>query len=174
MKLWLLDADVIIDLLSMNVFDRLTSCHEIFAASTVINEVHFFKRSDKQHSVDLRTQYVSGNRIKEFAASSDEVKDVLAKLPVINHESIDHGELESLAILAREEDLIFCSCDAAAIRALPFLDLSDRGISVENLLTASGLKRTDLKDRHTEQYFKNNLAEGQVSKIYLFKTGKGK
>lgn len=174
MKLWLLDADVIIDLLSMDVFDRLTSSHEIFAASTVIDEVHFFKRSAEKHSVDLRAQYVSGNRIKELSASSDEIKEVLARLPVINHESIDPGELESLAILAREEDLIFCSCDAAAIRALPFLDLSDRGISVENLLKTSGLQRSDLKDRHTEQYFKNNLAAGQESKIYLFKPGKGK
>jgi hypothetical protein len=80
--------------------------------------------------------------------------------------------LESLAILAREEALIFCSCDAAAIRALPLLNLSDRGISVESLLKSSGLQRSDLKDRHTDQYFMNNLAIGQENKIYLFKPGK--
>jgi predicted nucleic acid-binding protein len=172
--LWLLDADVIIDLLSMDVFDKLTSSHEIFAASTVINEVRFFKRSAEKHAVDLREQYLSGDLLKELSASTDEIKEVLTKLPVTSHESIDAGELESLAILAREEDLIFCSCDAAGIRALPFLDLSDRGISVENLLKSSGLQRSDLKDRHTEQYFRNNLAVGQESKIYLFKPGKGK
>ncbi len=66
--------------------------------------------------------------------------------------------------------MTFCSCDAAAIRTLPILDLSNKGISVENLLRSSGLQRTDLKDRHTEQYFKNNLAIGQEIKIYLFKT----
>jgi hypothetical protein len=173
LKLWLLDADVIIDLLSLDVFDKLTRSHKIFAASTVINEVRFFKRSAGKQAVDLRQQYVSGEPIKELSASTDEIKEVLAKLPAINHESIDPGELESLAILAREGDLIFCSCDAAAIRALPFLDLSDRGISVESVLKSSGIQRSDLKDRHTDQYFKNNLAVGQENKIYLFKPGKG-
>jgi hypothetical protein len=146
LKLWLLDADVIIDLLSLDVFDRLANSHEIFAASTVIDEVRFFKRSDGKHSVDLQQQYVSNGRVKELSASPDEIKEVLTKLPAINHENIDPGELESLAILSREEDLIFCSCDAAAIRALPFLDLSDRGISVESLLKSSGLQRSGLKD----------------------------
>lgn len=135
MKLWLLDADVIIDLLSLDVFDRLASSHEIFAASTVIDEVRFFKRSDEKYSVDLQQQYVSSGLVKELSASPDEIKEVLtAKLPAINHENIDPGELESLAILSREEGLTFCICDAAAIKALPFLDLSDRGISVESLL----------------------------------------
>ncbi len=174
MKLWLLDADVIIDLLSLDVFDRLANSHEIFAASTVIDEVRFFKRSDEKHSVDLQQQYVSNGIVKELSASPDEIKEVLTKLPAINHENIDPGELESLAILSREEGLIFCSCDAAAIRALPFLDLSDRGISVESLLKSSGLQRSGLKDRHTDQYFKGNLAIGQENKIYLFKPGKGK
>ena len=174
MKLWLLDADVIIDLLSLDVFDRLAGSHEIFAASTVIDEVRFFKRSDEKHPVDLQQQYVSSGLVKELSASPDEIKEVLTKLPAINHENIDPGELESLAILSREEGLIFCSCDAAAIRALPFLDLSDKGISVESLLKSSGLQRSDLKDRHTDKYFKGNLAIGQENKIYLFKPGKGK
>lgn len=143
-------------------------------ASTVIDEVRFFKKSNIKHAVDLRQQYVLVGLIKEFSASAVEIKKILDKLPLINQESIDPGELESLAILGREEGLIFCSCDAAAIRALPFLDLSDRGISVESLLKVSGLQRSNLKERHTEQYFKNNLAIGQESKIYYFKPGKGK
>lgn len=52
---------------------------------------------------------------------------------------------------------------------LHFLVLSDRGISVEYLLKFSGLQIADLKDRHTEQYFKNNLAIGRENKIYFFK-----
>ena len=53
MKLWLLDADVIIDLLSLNVFDKLAKSHEIFVASTVIDEVRFFKGSSEKQAVDL-------------------------------------------------------------------------------------------------------------------------
>jgi hypothetical protein len=170
LKLWLLDADTIIDLLSLDVFDKLVKNHEIFVASTVIGEVRYFKRSSGKQAIDLREQYVSAGTIKELSASTEEIKTVLGKIPTINHESIDPGELESLAILSREEDLIFCSCDAAAIRALPFLDLSDKGISVESLLKNSGLQRSDLKERHTDQYFKNNLAIGKENKIYHFKS----
>jgi hypothetical protein len=58
LKLWLLDADVIIDLLSLDVFDKLIGHHEIFAASTVIDEVRFFKRRSEKQAVDLRKKYV--------------------------------------------------------------------------------------------------------------------
>lgn len=168
MKLWLLDADVVIDLLSLNLFDKLIKNHKIFAGSTVIGEVKSFKRSNERQSIDLRQKYVENGLIKELSASAEEIKKVLSKLPKNNRDTIHTGELESLAILAREHNLIFCSCDATAIRTLPILGLSDRGISVEKLLKISGFTRSDLQDRHTEEYFKNNLAIGQQEKTYYF------
>ena len=168
MKLWLLDADVIIDLLSLSLFDKLIKNHKVFAGSTVIGEVKSFKRSNARQSIDLRQKYKENGLIQELSASAEEIKKVLSKLPKNNCDTIHPGELESLAILVRNDDLFFCSCDATAIRTLPFLDLSDRGISVEKLLKLSGLTPSSLKDRHTEEYFKNNLASGQQEKIYYF------
>ena len=168
MKLWLLDADVIIDLLSLSLFDKLIKNHKVFAGSTVIGEVKSFKRSNERQSVDLRQKYIENGLIKELSASAEEIKKVLSKLPKNNRDAIHTGELESLAILVREDNLNFCSCDAAAIKTLPFLGLSDRGISVEKLLKLSGITPSSLKDRHTEEYFKNNLASGQQEKIYYF------
>lgn len=170
MKLWLLDADVIIDLLSLDVFDKLAKSHEVNVASTVIEEVKSYKRSGTKQPINFRLQYVESGLVKECSASPDEIKTILDKIPAHSHETIDPGELESLTVLAREEELTFCSCDAAVIRTLPILDLSNKGISVEGLLKLSGLQRSDLKERHTDQYFKNNLAIGQEAKIYLFKT----
>jgi hypothetical protein len=66
--------------------------------------------------------------------------------------------------------LFFCTCDAAAIRTLPHLDISERGISAEKLLKQSGLLKPGLKDRHTEKYFKSNIAVGQEQKIYSLKS----
>lgn len=172
MKLWLLDADIVIDFLSFDVLDKLAGYHEVYAASTVIDEIKSHKRDNKKHKIDFRKQYVDSGLVKEVNASSKEIKEVLLKLPPITHDTIDPGELESLAILVREEELIFCTCDAAAIKALPFLDLSDRGISAESLLRSSGLQKSDLKDRHTDQYFKNNLKIGQQNRIYNFKSKK--
>jgi len=168
LKLWLLDADVIIDLLSLSLFDKLIKNHKVFAGSTVIGEVKSFKRSNARQSIDLRQQYVENNLIKELSASAEEIKKVLNKLPEIYRDTIHTGELELLAILAREDNLTFCCCDAAAIRTLPFLGLSDRGISVERLLKISGFTRSDLQDRHTDKYFKDNLAIGKRDKTYDF------
>ncbi len=168
MKLWLLDADVIIDLLSLSLFDKLIRNHKVFAGSTVIGEVKSFKRSNERQSIDLRQNYIENGFIKELSASAEEIKKVLSKLPKNNRDAIHAGELESLAILVREDNLNFCSCDATAIRTLPLLGLSDRGISVEKLLKLSGLTQSSLKERHTEKYFKNNLAIGQQEKTYYF------
>lgn len=169
MKLWLLDADTIIDLLGLDVFDKLVRKQAVSAVSTVIGEIKFFKKDGKKIEIDFRERYVDNGMIIEFSATTEEMKEILSKLPPLDRKAIDPGELESLAVLVREEELKFCTCDAATIRALPLLDASDRGISVERLLKLSGLTRSSLKDRHTEEYFKNNLAIGQQEKIYKFK-----
>ena len=174
MKLWLLDADIMIDFLSLDVLDALAAHHEVFASSTVIDEVKFFRKGGIKLGVDFRRRYVASNIVKELSATPAETKEILLKLPQIFHDILDAGELESLAILYREKDLIFCSCDAAAIRTLPFLDLSDRGISAESLMKDSGLPKKGLKPNHTDEYFIGNLRRGQEEKVYSFKTQKHK
>jgi hypothetical protein len=69
---------------------------------------------------------------------TSETREILLELPQIFGDTLDAGELESLAIPYGEKDLIFCSCDAAAIPRLPFLDLSDQGISAEKLMKDPG------------------------------------
>jgi hypothetical protein len=56
----------------------------------------------------------------------------------------------------------------ASIKILPLLNLSEAGISAEKLLETSGLSRSDLQPKHTEEYFKANLEIGQREKIYNF------
>ncbi len=174
MKLWLLDADVIIDLLSLGIFDKLAKAHKAFAASTVISEVRYYEKGPHKYPIDFKKEYVVKKLISEATATLEEIKGIICQLPPLQRESIDSGELESLAILSREKDLIFCSCDAAAIRALPFLGLSERGISVEHLLRLSGLLKPGLNERHMEFYFKGNLMIGKQNRIFSFDSKKGK
>ncbi len=167
MKLWLLDADIIIDLLSMGVFDSLVKNHEIHVVSAVIGEVKYFWRSGKKISADFRKNYVDQNLIKEVNATMDDVKVLLQKLPPIWRSTIHSGEIESIAVLIKHPDLIFCTCDAATIKTLPIIDLSDRGISVEAMLRQSGLGNPKkLLERHTEKHFRDNLNKGKEEKIY--------
>lgn len=169
MRLWILDADVIIDLLGMDVFDKLAALHEIHAASAVIDEVKHYWQGEIKVLVDFRNKYIQMGLVEELSASADEISNVLSQLPPPKQDALDLGELESLAVLVRDHNLIFCSRDAAAIRAMPFLDVTERGISVESLLSKSGLQRRDLKDFHTDEYLKNNLSIGQKDKIYSWK-----
>ncbi len=169
MKLWLLDADVIIDLLSFGLFDTLIERHEVYAATTVINEIKSYRNDGEKVPLNFRGLYVETGKVKELNADAKEIdKHVISKMPPMWRQTIDMGEIESLAVLIKEEELVFCSCDAAAIRALPFLGASERGISVENLINSSGLKKVQLDDKHTEEYFKNNLNIGKERWIQNF------
>lgn len=168
LKLWLLDADVAIDLLSLGIFDKLVKLHDVSVCSTVINEVKFYRKGGNKVAIDFRKRYVESGEVKEYSSSIEELEEILSRLTPIQLETLHSGELESLAVLAREEKMTFCSCDAATIRALPFLDLSDRGISVEVLLRQTGLLKSALEEKHKDEYFKNNLAIGRKDMIYNF------
>ena len=163
MKLWLLDADLVIDLFALGKFDLLAKQHQIHVASTVIDEIKFYVKGDVKYPIEFRKNYVNTGRVTELSASHEDVIAVYNKIP--NSLSIHDGEIESLAILVVNEELTFCTCDCAAIRALPFLDCSDRGISVEKLLKASGVTVKDLQARHTQAYFDSNLGIGTTLMI---------
>jgi len=165
LKLWLLDADVIIDLIRLEVFDKLVSLHEINAASTVIDEVKYYITDGVKVPIPFRKEYVDTGIVREISADPEELAEILDQIPEPQRGVIHGGELESMAVLARRDDLVFCSCDAATIRALPFLDLSERGISVEQLLKTSGLTQSSFEDRHKEAYFKSNLDIGKRSRL---------
>jgi len=171
LKLWLLDADVIIDLLSLDLFDALVARHEVYVATTVIGEVKSYKKGEDYQIINFRAEYIDTNKVKEKSATIEEIDtEVFSKLPPIWRQTLHVGELESLAILKTEEDFTICSCDAATIRALPFVDASERGISVESLIRTSGLKTVTLDAKHTDGYFKTNLEQGKTRWIQNFGT----
>lgn len=67
-------------------------------------------------------------------------------------------------MIQKQEDLLLCTCDHAAIKALALLDLSLQGISFESLLKKSGINER-LEYKHTEKRFKNILSEGSIMRI---------
>lgn len=166
MKLWILDADVIIDLLELDKFNTLVEACDIYLATTVINEVQYFHRSGKDIPVDLRREYVDKNLIVELLASVEDLQEAHKLIPPCYR--LHDGELESLAVLLSRDDLTFCTFDAAAIRVLPFLELSDRAICLEELLKQAGISRHGLKPTHKKSYLESNLREGKTQKIYRF------
>jgi len=170
LKLWLLDADVVIKFLEIDVFDKLAAQHELHVASSVIGEVkHYYSRSGEKIPVNFREQFIDTGRVVESIAVIEEIKGILKQLPPLKREAIHTGEIESLAILLREEKFTLCTFDYAAIRTLPFLGMSDRAISAEMLLSISGLTvspKHKLDVRLSEAYFRSNLDEGEKDFIY--------
>ena len=77
MKLWLLDADILIDFLSLDILAKLVKIHEVYAASSVIEEVKYFNRSGKKYPVFFREDYIKTGLIKEFSASPEDASALI-------------------------------------------------------------------------------------------------
>ncbi len=69
MKLWLLDADVIIKFLEIDIFDRLVGLHELHVASSVADEVKHYRRGGEKIPVNFRQQYITSGRVVESDAT---------------------------------------------------------------------------------------------------------
>ena len=100
MKLWLLDADVIIDLLGLDIFDKLVKIHQVHVASTVVDEVKHYWRDGEKVSLDFRQAYVRPGRVREVGATAEVLAEIIKRLPEIKRESLHAGELEFFATVS--------------------------------------------------------------------------
>lgn len=165
LKLWLLDADVIIDLLAANAFNQLVEMHEVHVAETVAKEVKYYKVRGEKIPLDFMAEYVEAERVACLSVSLESFSGLVEALPANIYNGIDAGEIESLAALLENPELTFCTCDKAAIISLPFLNCAERGISTERLLRESGVAASNLHEKNTEKYFRDCLGEGQTRKL---------
>jgi hypothetical protein len=84
LKLLLLDADVIIDLLSLGCLELLIIKKKVFVASTVIDEVKSYWKNKSKVNINFRENFVNTNKIIELSANADEIKQlVYSKMPNI-------------------------------------------------------------------------------------------
>lgn len=177
MKLWLFDADVIIKLFELDMFDRLVRQHKVHVAATVVGEVRYYKKKDPSGEtkipVNLKADYINKGLITELSASSGELQSVLQRIPISKRQAIHDGEIESFAVLLRETSLTMCTFDHFAIRCLPYLDVWERATSAEALCRESGLtlspKHVAFDSKLTDEYFKTNLDIGKREYVMSIK-----
>jgi hypothetical protein len=72
--------------------------------------------------------------------------------------------MEALKILQDNKNILFCTCDKAAIKAIALLGKKEQGISFERLLKSSGINKK-LEPKHTEKFFRKYLDEGSIMRI---------
>ena len=163
-KLLLLDADVVIDLHTLGVFERISKGYAIHITKTVLEEAQYFKSGGKKTRIHIEdcVTVIEDVALSYLQSAREEAKE--ARL------GIDPGELESIACLMQEEgNLIFCTCDQAAIKLLSFMNLEGSAISFEKALRSTGYQKRNLYRRHWEKTFSQCIREGKILRIALKK-----
>jgi hypothetical protein len=161
-KLLLLDADVVIDLHTLGLFDRINKGFEIHITKTVLDEALYFKSGGARTKIDIRNRVtvIENVAVEHLQKVRNEAKE--ARL------GIDPGEMEAIACLMQEDEgLIFCTCDQAAIKLLAFMNLEERSVSFEKALRSTGYQKKNLYPRHWEKKFTECIREGKTLRILL-------
>jgi hypothetical protein len=162
--LLLLDADVIIDLHRLGLWKQITKSHKVSIPSIILRkEVYFYEDENGiRHNINLDKEI--GITFNELSCSAEELLSFKERFDRVFQEDLHEGEEEALVLLQKQEDLLLCTCDHAAIKALALLELPTQGISFENLLKKTGINKK-LEFKHTQKRFKKYLDEGSIMKI---------
>ena len=164
MHIVLLDADVIIDLHIFHIWNQIIDKNKIYISSIILRqEVYFYENyNGVRHNIELSKDV--GAKFLEISVSAEELKKFTQQFDRVFEEELHAGEKEALKILQDNNEILFCTSDKTAIKAIALLGIREQGISFEKLLKSSGItKKTEFK--HTEKYFKKYLDEGSIMRI---------
>ncbi len=138
----LLDANVVIALFKLGIWEKVVAVCDLHLAETVVHESHFYEDdAGARHDFDLRP-FIDDGRIQQFSVPATDVKRFVRTFGADYMEKLDAGEAESLAHLetASDEHTI-CSADAIVFRVLGNLDRGEQGVSLQEVLEKLGLTR---------------------------------
>ena len=131
-RLLLLDANIVIKLFQMGIWDRLLECCDVYLSRTIVNEeAHFFvDDSGERQDYDL-LEYEKSGTINVFDVSLAQDAELVKHFDLAYMERFDPGEREALAYLVTSaDDYVICSADSIVFKTLGFLNLADQGISL--------------------------------------------
>lgn len=163
----LLDTGVIIEAHTRGVWAQLINRVTFVVPSTVLEEAncYFDPETDELIPIHLADDVQQG-RIIEISADAIQLARFLERFDRVFVERMDPGETEALALLADGTltEHRFCTGDGPAMRALSLLNMSDCGISFEQLLLQNGLQQR-VAHAFTESFFKEQMVRGAQEKI---------
>lgn len=160
MKIFLLDADVIIWCAENNKLDSLFKGKKIKIPEVIYGQIRYKidKETGEKKGIPLQKYIEDGSlEIIDDPISNDtrEIMDKISKLPL---PQIHHGEMECITLLKQNPNYKFCTGDRAAIKILGFFSLSDQAVSLEELVG----RIRNLRDDFTKKYMKKYLEEGST------------
>ena len=142
-RLLLLDANVVIYLFEVGLWDKLVDrCEVLLSRIVAEREAQFYEDDDgEKHYFELQPDIISG-RVTVVDASLSDIKVFRDLFDPLYLSRLDDGEAESLAYLANStEKCWICSGDAIVFRVLALLDRIEQGLSLEEILQSIGFAR---------------------------------
>lgn len=165
------DADIVIKAHALEVWRQLCQGYQVVVPSIVLTieaDYHRLPRHEQPFDITLGQQVTDGT-ITTWEAEAKELDSIYSNFDRVFGERIHHGEVECLAYLKAhpDEDISFCTADGPAIQSLAMLDMSERGISLEEALRLIGQNRTFSRNerQYTQLFFQDRIEQGQVKRI---------
>ena len=166
LRLLILDANVVIKLFELDLWDVVVEACEIYLAESIVEgEAHFsMDAAGEKEYFDLQS-YVADGRVKQFAVPSSDIGDFRSQFDPGYFERLDLGEAESLTFLVgQSERYLICSADAIVYRTLGNLNRLDQGISLEMLLRRIG-RTASLPRAYSEAWCKEQIRKGFADRL---------
>lgn len=151
-RLLLLDANVVICLFELGLWDKIVKRCDVHLSATVVGEADFFIGADgMEHEIDLRG-YVESGAITIFEVPLEKIREFFDEFSESYAGDLDPGEAESLTYLLNcSESHTICSADHIVFQVLGSHCRSDQGISLQELLERIGETRR-LKHQFTKAF----------------------
>ncbi len=163
-RLLLLDADVVIDLHSLGLFEKICRAYEVYVTQEVYEEATYFKKDGSKNPINIAGEVTV---IKDVELKGLEKVEKEAKEAQL---LIDPGESTSIAYINQTKaKMTFCSCDKAAIKLISYMELEQKSISLEKALRTNGYHGKKLYPRHLEKNFEAYVKEGKALRIQFKK-----
>lgn len=161
MKVYLLDADVIIWCAENNKLDALFKGKKIKIPNVIYEQVRYIEDPQTKERKTIRLQkYINDGSLEiiDNPISDDikEIRNTYKQCPEIAE--IHEGEVECIALLRKIPNYSFCTEDKIAIRVLGFLHFSEQAVSLEEILRGAQNLRESLTQRYKEKYLKEGSA----------------
>ena len=159
MKVFLLDADVIIWCAENNKLDSLFKDKKIKIPQKIFEEVIYKEDPETKERKTIQFQkYIKEDSLEvvdnPYTKEMEKVRDTYKECSQLAQ--LDDGESECIALLMKNSEYRFCTGDRAAMKVLGFWQLSEQAISLEELI---GRVR-NIRDNFTREDMKRYLEEG--------------
>ena len=167
-RLLLLDANIVIKLFAMGLWDRLLEHCDVHLSRTIATvEAHFFEDDEGQrHDFDL-SGYETSGAITVFDVTLAQNAELTKHFDAAYLERFDPGEREALAhLVTSSEQYVICSADSIVFKVLGFLQRGEQGISLEEILQKTGFARQmewqftkAFREKYTQDGFRDKLQQ---------------